>query len=420
MPDVSMILGQPPKIFQIGGFQVAYLQNNSYLTTIQILTRVGSACETDDEQGIAHILEHMFFKGSTKRPGGTTIARAANDIGAQMNAYTTYDHTAYYVTVLNDSFEEGFDILADMFLNPIFPADEFRKELNPILSEFRERDDDPDDFINERAMEAYYGSKYHPIIGTEQSILKATTDDMHRFKNLYYGGENTLIVIEGGVDEYRLIRALHLHFDTNRKCNLPTMPSLTETAGNVELSRGGIQEAYFNLYFPALPYNHEKRHQQDMMNYILGGTDSSLLFEHIREEMGLSCYGIYSTVSRNQSFNHINISCGIAPIELGILEKEVNHIIEKICNDKLDEHHLKRARASIRSAIASRIETSRGMASMISVPILQGETEDPVKKALREIDEVTLDDVRDAAQTTFAGAKMRAVLLPSQSDDDDD
>lgn len=420
MSDVSSLLRHRLQIFDLGFVRLAYLKNDSYLTTAQIFTRVGSSVEKTGEYGIAHILEHMFFKGSSKRPGGTSIPRAANDIGANMNAYTTYDHTAYYITVLNDSFEEGFDILSDMFRNPLFPEEEFRKELNPILSEFRERDDDPDDFINERAMERYYGAGYHPIIGTEQSILAATTVDMHAFKKRYYGAGNVLIVIVGGVEEDRMMKAVQQHFSDLPKALAPEFPRLQATSADMELTRSGIQEAYFNLYYPALPQEHPKRHHEDLMNFILGGSDSSLLFERIREELGLSCYGIYSMISRNEPFNNLNISCGIDPLEIGILETEIQRIIMKICEERIEEHHLKRARASIRTALASRSETSKGMASMIALPVLRGETEDPLQKALRELEEVTIEDIREAAQRTFSGPRLRAVLLPDAIESDDE
>ncbi len=420
MSAVASLLRHRLQIFDLGTVRLAYLKNDSYLTTVQILTRVGSAAEKPGEYGIAHILEHMFFKGSSRRPGGTSISRAANDIGANMNAYTTYDHTAYYITVLNDSFEEGFDILSDMFCNPLFPEEEFHKELNPILSEFRERDDDPDDFINERAMERYYGPGYHPIIGTEQSILSATTADMHAFKKRYYGAGNVLIVIVGGIEEERMLKAVRQHFSDLPEAIPADFPQLQPRAADIELKRNGIQEAYYNLYFPALPQDHPKRHHEDVMNFILGGSDSSLLFERIREEMGLSCYGIYSVISRHEPFNNVNISCGIDPQEINTLEIEIDRIIKKICGERLEEHHLKRARASIRAALASRSETSKGMASMIALPVLRGEKENPLHRALRELEEVTLDDIREAAQRTFSGPRMRAVLLPESSVTDEE
>lgn len=412
MPSVSSLLRHRLRLLNAGPVPIAFLRNESYLTSIHVLSRVGSSAESPDRYGIAHILEHMFFKGSRKRPGGTAIPRAANDIGAFMNAYTSYDHTAYYITTLNDTFNEAFDILADMYRNPLFPEEEFRKELNPILSEFREREDDPDDFIHERAMEECYGAAYHPIIGTEQSIQSATTADMHSFKNRFYGAGNTILVVVGGVDEDHVVQTALKHFADLPAAEHPEYAPLTQKAGNLELTKTGIQEAYFNLYFPALPENHPDRFKEDLMNFILGGSDSSLLFERIRDELGLSSYGVYSMISRNEPFNSLNISCGIDPDEVPVLGREVNDIIKRMCDDPMEEHHLSRARASIRMAIASRSETSKGLASMVALPVLHGETEDPAQKALAALEEITAEDVMLTARRAFSGPCFRAVLMP--------
>ncbi|HMU84756.1 MAG TPA: pitrilysin family protein, partial [Leptospiraceae bacterium] len=168
-----------------GGERLLFMRNNSYITNIQILTNVGSMAEDPQIHGMAHILEHMFFKGSNKFRGGTAISRAANDIGGKLNAYTTYDHTVFYISVLGDEFEQGFEILSDMYRNPLFPPDEFKKELNPILSEMREREDDPESFLMESALRAYLGSSYHPVIGNADTVKAATVENMHRFKSRY-------------------------------------------------------------------------------------------------------------------------------------------------------------------------------------------------------------------------------------------
>ena len=170
---------------------VYFYPHQSHLISISIVTKVGSTAETDPiDYGMAHILEHLFFKGSKKRQLATSISRAANDIGARLNAYTHYDHTVYYITALKEHFIEAFDILADMYSYPLFPKSEFEKELQPILSELREREDDPSNFIFEGALTKYYGKSYHPIIGTQESILNASLEQLHSFRNKYYGGAN--------------------------------------------------------------------------------------------------------------------------------------------------------------------------------------------------------------------------------------
>ncbi len=396
-----------------GDYHCIYYPNNSYLTNIQILTKIGSAAEQKDNQGMAHILEHMFFKGSAKRHGGMAISRAANDIGAKMNAYTSYDHTVYYISVLNDVFEQGFDILADMYLNPLFPAEEFAKELNPILSELREREDDPDSFLMERSFAKYFGDSYHPIIGTEESIRAATVEMMHDFKSKFYGGKNCLVSIVGGISQEKAFSCAEKLFQARpNNCIEPPKKKISVQKGEMILKKAGISEAYCSLLFPAIEDSHPDRFKQDMMSYLLGGNDSALLFERIREELGMSCYGIYSWVMRNEPFHVLGISCGIVPDELDDLIQEVMKQIERICASPLGEKRLKRGKASLRTSIAARAETSAGMNSMIALPILRGQTQHPLQKMLLELEAITLDDVLDLAQRTFSGPMFKAVLLP--------
>lgn len=426
-----------PELFEVDGVRVLHFQNQSFLTSIQILTDVGSAAEEKpalsggngagksngndasaenraglDERGLAHILEHMFFKGSRKRPGGPSISRAANDIGGKMNAYTAYDHTAYFITVLNDSFEEGFDILADMYRHPLFPPEEFAKELNPILSEYREREDDPENYLVERSLEEFFGAGYHPIIGTQESIKGATVDMMHAFHKRFYGAEHMLVCVVGGVDQERVSQAVRNHFAGMHAASPAPQRIAEHRPGELHLTRPGIHEAYYSLFFPALPPGHPDRYKQDMMNYLLGGNDSALLFERIREELGMSCYGIYSFTMRHEPYAALGVGCGIAPEELERLHQEVTDQIKLIQDAPLSSDRIERARASLRTSIAARSETSGGMAGMIGVPVLRGERENPVEKALREIEAISAEDILEQARSTFSGPMFYSTLTP--------
>ena len=410
-----MVVGGEIERFEVNGIRVVYLRKASFLTSIQLLTNVGSSVEEPDSFGMAHILEHMFFKGSVGRPGGTAITRAANDIGGKMNAYTSHDHTAYFMTVLNEKFSYGLDILADMYQHPLFPPDEFAKELNPILSEYRERDDDPENFLMERTLQRYLGKSYHPVIGTEETIRGATVERMHEFKKRYYGGGNLMIAIVGGVGRAEVVEALKNCFAVVGDVELPQAHAAGYAPDQITLTKPGIQEAYYFLFYPALPSRHPDRFRQDMMCYILGGNESSLLFERIREELGMSCYGIYSWLMRYDAFSLLGVNCGIAEDEVEALHLEVGECIKRICDSPLPEDMLERARASLRTSIAATSETSAGMASLISVPILKGEVGNPVERALEMIASITPNQVMDIAQRTFSVEPMKAVLRPALS-----
>lgn len=402
------------EILNINGTKVVYHFIPSKLTNVQFLTNIGSCAESPDIWGMAHILEHNFFKGSKKRPTPKDISRAGNDIGGKLNAWTWIDQTVYHITVLNDYFVEGFDILSDMYQNPLFPEDEFKKEINPILSEFRRGEDDPNGYLSDRVMTAIYGSEAgHSTIGTEQSIKDATIDKLHVFRKKYYGGNNTMLSIVGGVTKEQVIRVVSEMF---------ALPAASETfiaapakfkGGELTLKKAGITEAVYSLAFPALDRKNPDRTKQSLMTYILGGNDSGLLFERIREELGMSCYGIYASQFHFDPYSCLEISTGIAPGEIEQCHKEVLGQIDWIMNNKIDAQRFNRAKASLKTGIASVQESSAGYNSGISIAILKGETENPIEKLQRELDSITVEDIQEQAQKTFSNApSFKGILLP--------
>jgi predicted Zn-dependent peptidase len=402
------------KILDVNGTKVVHHYLPSKLTNIQILTNVGSANEDENHEGYAHILEHNFFKGSVKRPGPMDIQTAANDIGGKINAFTSIDVTNYYISTLNEFFREGFDILADMYQNPLFPEDEFVKELNPILSEMRRYEDDPDSYLSNRMMPVMLGrSAGHPIIGTEESVKGSSVEKIRAFCDRYYGGNNTMISVVGGVKEDEVIAVISDLFPADgRIIEKPAVPEVKHSSGKTSFSKPGITEAVYSLNYPALDRFHPDRYKQSLMSYILGGNDSGMLHEQIRENLGLSCYGIYASQGHFDSHSILEISTGIAPEQLDQCHDEVMGQIKKITTDRIDSTRLARAKASLRTSIAAASENSGGYNSSISIAILKGMTENPLEKLLAEIEATTIDDVIDMAQRTFSVEPFKGVLLP--------
>lgn len=401
------------KILNINNTKVVYHYLPSKLTNIQFLTNIGSAAESKDEWGMAHILEHLFFKGSKKYPGPLDIQTAANDIGGKLNAWTWVDQTVYHITVLNDFFKQGFSILADMYQNPLFPEEEFVKELNPILSEMRRGEDSPDNYLSNRVMPAMVGEDAgHSVIGTEESVRSATVKKMHDFRSRFYGGNNTMISIVGGITEDEVVAMVSSGFSLPKASQNPIVPSVKYNSGEMVLTKPGITEAVYSLCFPALERFHPDRYKQSLMTYVLGGNDSGMLHERIREELGLSCYGIFSSQVHFDSHSVLEISTGIAPEQLEQCHDEVLKQIKKISTELVDEKRLARAKASLRTGIAAASEDSGGYNHTISIPILKGMTEDPLEKLLASIESTTVNDIIDLAQRTFSVEPYKGILLP--------
>lgn len=401
------------KILNVNGTKVVYHQLPSQLTNIQFLTNVGAASEEPEVWGMAHILEHMFFKGSKQFPGYNDISTAANDIGGKLNAWTWVDQTVYHITVLNDFFKEGFNILSDMYQNPLFPEAEFVKELNPILSEMRRYEDDPDGFLANRLTPVMVGEEAgHPVIGTEETVRAATVEKMHAFRKRFYGGNNTMISIVGGVSEEDVVRIISELFVLPPAAETPITPIVTYKSGEMVLKKSGITEAVYSLNFPALSRQHPDKIKQQLMTYVLGGNASGMLFERIREQLGLSCYGIYASQTHFDSHSILEISTGIDPSQLDQCHEEVLGQIKRITNDRIDDKRLARAKASLRTSIAAASENSGGYNGSISIPILKGETGNPLEKMLAGVEAITADDIRNLAQVTFATEPYKGIVLP--------
>lgn len=401
------------KILNLNNTKVVYHYLPSKLTNIQFLTNVGSASENADEMGIAHILEHMHFKSSKKYPGPMDIQTAANDIGGKLNAWTWIDQTVYHITVLNDFFREGFDILSDMYQNPLFPEEEFTKEINPILSEMRRDHDQSESYLGNRMMSAMIGDTAgHPVIGTEETIRGATVEKMHKFRKKYYGGNNTMISIVGGISEKSVVEVVSDLFTLPVAAEPPFTPSVVYQSGSISLTKPGITEAIYSLVYPALNRFHPQHYKQVLMTYILGGNDSGMLYERLREELAMSTYGISASQGHFDSHNILEISAGIAPEQIDQCHDEVMGQIKRISTELIDERRLARAKASLRTSIAAASENSGGYNNAISIPVLKGMTENPLEKLLSSIESITVYDIKELAEETFSAAPYKGVLLP--------
>lgn len=400
-------------IFQeIHNIKTAYIYRPSYLTFIQIVTKAGSQIEERKEWGISHILEHLLFKGSKKRPSGIEIMNAYSTIGASMNAYTDYDHTNYYISMLNDVFEDGFDIISDMYLNPLLRESDLKKEINPILSEYREKEDDPEDFLIEESLQRFL-YPYHSILGTKENIQNVNIKQTKNFKENYYINPNIIITAVGGIEPEIFFSKVKEYFSENSYKNLQLeYPKCNYNKGELVLQKKDIQESYYVLLFPAYSNDSPDRFKQNLLNFILGGMDSSLLFEKIREELGLSCYEIYSNINRNQSFSYLEIVAGISREEIKILEKEIFAILEKIKNEYISSERIQKAKNILKTMIVSHLESTKGLSSLLLSTLLRNEYKNPIEEILYELENITKEDLLLTAQKTFTENYFKGILIP--------
>ncbi|MGD2063094.1 MAG: pitrilysin family protein [Nitrospirota bacterium] len=398
------------KRLEVNNTRLLFHRNQSDVVNVQILTNVGSSVEEPATYGAAHFLEHMFFKGTATRDA-KQINRDANRIGGKLNAWTWFDQTVYYITALRERLDEAFEIVCDVYQNATFPEEELEKEREVIVSEMRRYDDDPASYLADRAYAHLCESGIaHPVIGTEKNVRGIGRQTLIDFKERYYGGHNVLISVVGNVTETEVAAAIERHFPSRPTAGVMEVAPTPYRGGDLHLTKPDIQEARYSLLYPALPDRHPDATRQDVMCYVLGGDGSALLFERIREELGL-CYGIFSGVSRFDGFSVLEVATGCAPENLATIHDETRTIIERLCAERIDEERLEMVKAALLSSLRMTAETSNGYNRIIAVPVLKGETENPYEKKNREIAEVTIDDVRRLAEETFSIPPLYATLV---------
>ncbi|OVE73861.1 hypothetical protein BVX93_00750 [bacterium B13(2017)] len=181
-------------------------------------------------------------------------------------------------------------------------------------------------------------------------------------------------------------------------------------SGFLNLKKTEIHEPQYQLFFPALPYLHPKSAAQGVMAFVLGGNASSLLFERIREELGLT-YGIYARANRFQGFNYIDINTGCASQHLEKVHSEVMKIITKLQKDLINPKRLEMVKASMLSSLYMTIESSTGFNTFLSIAYMRGERGDILNNRVKEIQSVTCEQIREIANDTFCTEPLRAQLI---------
>jgi predicted Zn-dependent peptidase len=315
---------------------------------------------------------------------------------------------------MRENFEKGFELLSDIYCNALFPEDEMEKERTVILSEIRRYEDDPPVYLSDLALEHYCENGLgHRVTGTVESVGQLTRSQLVAFKQNFYGGKNVMISVAGDISFETVRGVVEKHFHSPARSHPVTHVPGDYRSGNFDLTRPDIQESQYQLYFPALPFRHPRAIDQAVMAYVLGGNSSSLLFERIREELGL-CYGIYARVNHFEGFNYLDVSTGCAEKDLEKLDREVMRIIERLTETNIEPERLEMTKTAMLSTLYMATESSSGLNTFLSMAVMRGEREENIlEKRADQIKAVTAESIRESARETFSRPSLRARLTPT-------
>ncbi|MBP6678718.1 MAG: insulinase family protein [Paracoccus sp.] len=375
---------------------------------IGIWVNAGGRDERADQNGIAHFLEHMAFKGTPTR-SALQIAEAIENVGGYINAYTSRDVTSYYVRVLAGDVTLALDVISDIVLNPVFDQREIEVERGVILQEIGQSLDTPDDVIFDWLQEAAYPDQPigRTILGPAERVSQFSRDDLSGFIGEHYGPERMIVAAAGAVDHDRILRQVEAIF-----ASLPTRATTTREPARwqgAETRRvKKLEQAHFALAFEGPGYMAQDFYAAQIWTSALGGGMSSRLFQKIREERGL-CYSIFAQSGFHDDTGMVTIYAGTSGDQLADLANLTVDELKRSAED-MSEAEIARARAQLKAGLLMGLESPTGQAERMARSLaIWGRVADPAEVAER-IDAVTVADVRAHAEALIAKARPALAL----------
>ena len=386
------------------------------VVAMQTWVRFGSADEGPVVAGIAHVFEHMLFKGTERFPNGE-IASLIEGAGGSVNAWTSYDETVYHVTLSSRFWETGFDVLSDAVLHSLFDADELAREKEVVLEELWRGKDNPDREISERLFQLMFTEHPYrrPVIGFEETVSKLSREDMLRVFNTWYTPNNMIFVAVGDFDTPALMQAIETRFGVLPALDLPPRPRAEEppqSAPRISAFTFQAEMARIEFAFPGVASNDPQVPALDLLGDLMGNGYNSVL---------------YTALKRKRDIAHDVFAYSYTPLDRGMLSlgaicapehaPEVIRALLQQVRDmpalSLSDAALAAAKTRIISGFVHARETYQGIAEQLGRCTLTYDDPNYGERYVQAISAVTLDDLRRTAATFLDLQRANiAVLMP--------
>lgn len=362
---------------------------------VGVWVTAGGRHERLDQNGIAHFLEHMAFKGTGRR-SALEIAEAIEDVGGYINAYTSREVTAYYARVLETDVPLALDVIADIVLNPVFDPNEIEVERGVILQEIGQAWDTPDDIIFDWLQAESYRDQPlgRTILGPSERVQAFSRKDLSGFTAEHYGPGQMILSAAGAVDHDALVRLAETYF--GGMAAKPAMtPEVARFTGGETRQNKALEQAHFAFALEGPGYRDESIYTAQIYASALGGSMSSRLFQEVREHRGL-CYTIFAQTGAYAD-------TGMTTIYAGTSAEQVRELAEitidemKRAADDMSEAEIARARAQMKAGMLMGLESPSNRAERLARLVQIWDKVPGLDETIARIDAVTLGNVRDFA-----------------------
>lgn len=422
---VQTVMASEPETFKLENGQTVILQqvSNSKLVCVDTWVKTGSVNETDENSGVAHFLEHLFFKGSTKYKAGD-FERILDGKGAIYNAATSKDFTHFYITIKKEDLPLALDLQSDMLLNPVIPQNEMDRERMVVLEEISRSKDDPNSIVFQNINSILF--KQHPykreVIGSADVIKNITREGVFDFYNNWYVPENMTTVIIGNIDKEKALELMNKYFaceKTKSLCLIPKNRYAREpelTTIETKIQKGKYNTAYLEMAFKGCEFKNTKdTYALDLLSVILGQGNTSYLHKALKENKNLVTYvdtGHYSLHDDSIFY----VSTGLNSENYSAVENEIIRQISEIRCKGVTSEELQRAKNILERSHIYENESVENIANSIGYNMVLGNDLQYYTAYVDEVKKITEKDILRVANQYLNPNKMAvSLLLPENS-----
>lgn len=394
---------------------IAVPQKGTKAVTCLVLVGTGSKYETKKISGISHLLEHMLFKGTEKRPNKLDIAEPLDAVGGMYNAFTGEDYTGYYAKTDASHFDLSLDIISDIYLNSSLDSRELKKEKAVVMEEINMYYDNPMMHVQSLWTKLLYGDQPagRDIAGTKESVLGINRKDMLNYMRSQYSSLNTIVCVAGGVSDIeKTIDKIKKRFSGIEEKEIIKKAKVIENQkepGFIAEERK-TDQTHFLLGVRGYNLFNKRRWAFDLLSLVLGGMMSSRMFSEIREKLGL-CYYVKTSTSADPDTGFLTTAAGVDNLRVKKAIEAVLKEYKKITKTKISPKELKKVKDHFKGKMALTFESSDALASFYGIQdLLENKILTP-EKICGIINKVTAGDILRVCQDIFKPQKLNLALI---------
>ena len=388
-----------------------------------IWVNVGSRDESNSTAGASHFLEHLLFKGTKKR-SSLEISSSIEAVGGETNAFTSKEYTCFYARVIDKDLPLAVDVISDLITSSVVRAEDVEAERKVVLEEIAMRDDDPSDLIHDLFLEKYYGDTPlgRPILGSVNSIKNMSRNTVFNYYKNRYKPEDLVVAVAGNVKHKKVVQLVEEAFSKDEFLDQPKKEFKVRTSSQVKVvGRGKVtlldkktEQAHIVYGVPGVAREDKSRFALSVLSSAIGGGMSSRLFQEIREKRGLA----YSTYAYSQQFagsGVLSFYVGCKPDKAEESIKIIQSILYDIAENGLTQEEIERAKGAVSGALVlSQEDTGSRMTRIGKSELVYGQILS-FDEILREVANVTPEQIKEIAHKTLPTSPTLAVVGPFRS-----